>query len=183
MSRIPAVDPAEAPAASKPLLDAVHASLGITPNLFRVTAHSPETLEGLLGLNGALSRGRLNAAEREAIALGVAEANACDYCLSAHTVLGGGAGLSEIEINAARRAEAADPRLAAILQFARAVVLKRGHVSDADVALLRGASISDAELLEIVGNTVLNILTNYINNAVDTEIDFPRVRAEVEKAA
>jgi alkylhydroperoxidase family enzyme len=62
-------------------------------------------------------------------------------------------------------------------------VLKRGHVSDADVALLRVASISDAELLEIVGNTVLNILTNYINNAVETEIDFPRVRAEVEKAA
>jgi hypothetical protein len=30
---------------------------------------------------------------------------------------------------------------------------------------------------------VLNILTNYINNAVETEIDFPRVRAEVEKAA
>jgi len=59
MSRIRAVDHAHAPAASKPLLDAVQQSLGLTPNLFKVTAHSPHTLEGLLGLNGSLSKASL----------------------------------------------------------------------------------------------------------------------------
>ena len=183
MSRIPAVDAANASNASKPLLDAVQKSLGVTPNLFKVTAQSSETLEGLLGLNGALAKGRLSAAEREAIALAVAEINGCDYCLSAHTVLGGGAGLSEKDIFAARRGEATDPRLAAILAFARTVVLKRGHASDADLALVRAAGLTDAEILEIVGNSVLNVLTNYINNVAETEIDFPRVRAEVPEAA
>jgi uncharacterized peroxidase-related enzyme len=183
MSRIPAIDPAHASNASKPLLDAVQKSLGITPNLFKITAQSPETLEGLLGLNGALAKGRLSAAEREAIALAVAEINACDYCLSAHTVLGGGAGLSEKDIFAARRAEAADPRLAAILAFSRIVMLKRGHASDADLALVRAAGLFDAEILEIVGNTVLNVLTIYLNNVAETEIDFPHVRADVPKAA
>ena len=109
MSRIPAVDAANASNASKPLLDAVQKSLGVTPNLFKVTAQSSETLEGLLGLNGALAKGRLSAAEREAIALAVAEINGCDYCLSAHTVLGGGAGLSEKDIFAARRGAARRP--------------------------------------------------------------------------
>lgn len=183
MSRIPAVDAANASNASKPLLDAVQKSLGVTPNLFKVTAQSSETLEGLLGLNGALAKGRLSAAEREAIALAVAEINGCDYCLSAHTVLGGGAGLSEKDIFAARRGEAAGPRLAAILAFARTVVLKRGHASDADLALVRAAGLTNAEILEIVGNSVLNVLTNYINNVAETEIDFPRVRAEVPEAA
>jgi uncharacterized peroxidase-related enzyme len=183
MSRIPAVDPANVSNASKPLLDAVQKSLGVTPNLFKVTAQSPETLEGLLGLNGALAKGRLSAAEREAVALAVAEVNGCDYCLSAHTVLGGGAGLSEKDIFAARRAEATDPRLAAILTFSRTVILNRGHVSDRDLVLVRAAGLSNAEILEIVGNTVLNVLTNYINNVAETEIDFPHVRAEVPKAA
>ena len=63
------------------------------------------------------------------------------------------------------------------------MVLKRGHASDADLALVRAAGLTNAEILEIVGNSVLNVLTNYINNVAETEIDFPRVRAEVPEAA
>lgn len=183
MSRIPAVDAAHAPAASKPLLDAVQQSLGLTPNLFKVAAHSPHTLEGLLGLNGSLSKGRLTAAERESIALTVAQINGCNYCLSAHTALGRGAGLSDSDIADARRATARNPKLAAILDFARMLVLDRGHAADKDVAGLRAAGLDDAEILEVVGNTVLNILTNYINNAAATEIDFPLVEADFSAAA
>lgn len=183
MSRIPAVDAAHAPAASKPLLDAVQQSLGLTPNLFKVAAHSPHTLEGLLGLNGSLSKGRLTAAERESIALTVAQINGCNYCLSAHTALGRGAGLSDSDIADARRATARNPKLAAILDFARTLVLDRGHAADKDVASLRAAGLDDAEILEVVGNTVLNILTNYINNAAATEIDFPLVEADFSAAA
>lgn len=102
MSRIPAIDPARADAKAQPLLDAVNKSLGVTPNLFRVAANSAAALEGLLDLNGALAKGRLDARTRETIALAVAEANGCDYCLSAHSVLGAGAGLSEADIAAAR---------------------------------------------------------------------------------
>jgi len=183
MSRIRAVDHAHAPAASKPLLDAVQQSLGLTPNLFKVTAHSPHTLEGLLGLNGSLSKGRLTAAEREAIALTVAQINGCNYCLSAHSALGRGAGLSDSDIADARRATSSDPKLAAILDFARTLVLSRGHAGDQDLAGLRALGLGDAEILEIVGNTVLNIFTNYINNAAGTEVDFPLVEAELSAAA
>jgi uncharacterized peroxidase-related enzyme len=165
------------------LLDAVEKSLGLIPNLFRVAAQSPVTLEGLLTLSGALAKGRLNAATREAIALVVAEANGCDYCLSAHTVLGGGAGLSESDITAARSARAADPKLAKILEFARMLVLNRGHASDDELTRLRSAGVSDPEILEIVGSTVLNIFTNYINNVARTDVDFPLVKAEFPIAA
>jgi AhpD family alkylhydroperoxidase len=35
---------------------------------------------------------------REQIALCVGEANGCEYCLAAHTVIGKNAGLGEVEI-------------------------------------------------------------------------------------
>jgi alkylhydroperoxidase family enzyme len=63
MSRIDAVEPAEAPEKSRPFLDAVSKSLGMTPNLFRVAAQAPAALEGMVSLTAALSRGRISDAE------------------------------------------------------------------------------------------------------------------------
>ena len=50
-----------APAASQPLLHAVHKQLGSVPNLFRLAAVSPAALEGYLGMSGALGKGELPA--------------------------------------------------------------------------------------------------------------------------
>ena len=69
MSRlsIPARD--DAPDASKPVLDAVHAQLGVVPNMFRLIAQSPAALSGFAANNGALGK-TLNLKTRERIALG-----------------------------------------------------------------------------------------------------------------
>jgi hypothetical protein len=62
-----------APAASQSLLAAVKKQIGRVQNIFRTLAHSPAALEGYLGLSNALSRGSLDAATRDRIALAVAE--------------------------------------------------------------------------------------------------------------
>src|ERR1700712_3197198 len=84
MSRLNIPAREDAPAKSQPLLDAVEKQLGVVPNLFRLVGTSPAALEGYLSLNGALGR-TLDAKTRERIALAIAQANGCDYCLSAHT--------------------------------------------------------------------------------------------------
>ena len=183
MSRIPAVDPAHADPAAKPLLDAVNDSLGVTPNLFRVAAQSPAALEGLLSLSGALAKGKLDGKTRAAINLAVAEANASNYCLSAHSALGAGAGLTDAEMSSARNGQSEDTKTAAILLFARDLVANRGQVGDADLARLRQVGVSEGEIVEVVGNTVVNIFTNYLNAVAGTEIDFPVVKVGVAKAA
>jgi alkylhydroperoxidase family enzyme len=68
-----------APAAARPLLEAVKKQIGSVPNLFRVVANSPAALEGYLGLNGALAKGSLDSKTRERIAIAVAELNGCGY--------------------------------------------------------------------------------------------------------
>lgn len=173
--RIPAVDPAKTSGKTRELLDGVNKMLGATPNLFRTAAQAPAALEAMVGLFGATAHTSLRASVREAIALTVAEANGCDYCLAAHTYLGKGAGLSDGEMEQARDAASSDPKTGAILRFSRAVVAERGQVNEAAIRELRAAGVSDQETLEIVAVVVLNIFTNYVNLVAQTEIDFPTV--------
>ncbi|MCB1950150.1 peroxidase-related enzyme [Nitrosomonas sp.] len=164
----------DAPEASKGSLEAVNNLLGSVPNLFRIVANSPQTLEGYLGLNGALVKGSLSAQTRERIALAVAEINGCNYCLAAHNYLGANlAKLSKAEIEAARRGTSSDAKAAAAVDFAVKITNNRGAVSESDLQAARNAGYSDAEIVEIIGNVALNTLTNYINEVLDTEIDFP----------
>lgn len=168
----------QAPEASQPLLNAVQQQLGSAPNLFRITANSPQALEGYLGLNGALAKGTLSAQTRERIALAVAEINRCGYCLAAHNYLGQNlAKLSAEEITLNRRGSSLDAKAAAAVEFAVAVTTKRGQVAVSDLDAVLSAGYSEAELVEIVAHVALNTLTNYINEVFDTTIDFPVVPA------
>ena len=165
-----------APEASRPQLEAVNKMLGSVPNLFRLTSNSPAALEGYLGLNGALAKGNLTAQTRERIALAVAQINGCDYCLSAHTYLAKNlARLDDAEIAANRNGASSDSRADAAVRFAVKLVRERGRVSSADVAEVKMAGYSEAEVVEIVAHVALNTLTNYLNEAFDTPIDFPVV--------
>ena len=165
-----------APNAAKPLLEGVMKQFGSVPNLFRVVANSPAALEGYLSLDGALSKGTLDAKTRERIALAVAEINGCAYCLSAHTYIGKNlAKLDDAEITANRNGASNDLKADAAVKFAVKVVRERGHVSDTDIAAVKFAGFDDAQIVEIVLHVTLNTLTNYVNEVAKTEIDFPKV--------
>jgi uncharacterized peroxidase-related enzyme len=176
MSRIsvPALD--DAPAASKPILDAVHQKLGVVPNLYRLASLSPAALGGLIGLGGALGKA-LDVKTRERIALAVAEVNGCSYCLSAHSYLGLNlAKLSPGEIALNREGRSGDPKADAAVRFAAKVAKLRGHVADDDLADVRGAGFTDAQIVEIVAVVVENFFTNFLNEVAQTDIDFPVVQ-------
>lgn len=179
MSRlsIPTVD--NAPEGSRPLFAAVKKQLGIVPNLMKLMGHSAAALEGYLSLNSAIAKGTLYVKLRECIALAVAEHNGCDYCLSAHGYLGRVvAKMNGEEIEAARDGRSADARADAALHFARRVAESRGRVSDAEITALRSAGFDEGSVIEIVVTVALNVLTNYVNNVAQTEIDFPKVSAK-----
>lgn len=175
MSRLTARDPAQTTGTAKTLLDTVQRSLGMTPNLMRTLAQAPAALEGYLSLNGALAKGTLSPQLRELLAIAIAEANRCEYCLSAHTLLGRLAKVDAPELDAARHGESADPKTQAALAFALAVLTQRGNVTDSDLDAVLEAGYTQGEVAEIVGHVSLNVFTNYFNNVAQTEVDFPRV--------
>ena len=177
MSRIAIPQTEHTPSASLPLLEAVNRQLGVVPNLMKVLGNSPAALEGYLNLNGALGKGAIGAKTSERIALAVAELNGCAYCLSAHSYLGSNlAKLDAAELDANRRGQSNDPKAAAALRFATQIVGTRGHVSDIDLAAVKAAGYSEAEVVEIVLLVALNTLTNYVNSVAQTDIDFPAIK-------
>lgn len=181
--RLKLIDPDRASGQQKELLDAVRAKLGLVPNLTRALANAPAALKAYLDLSGALAGASLNARQREQLALAVSEVNACGYCLSAHTLIGGKLGLQEGQILDARRGTADDPKTAALLRLAQRIVLERGHVKDADLRAARAAGVTDGELAETVAVVALNLFTNYFNHLAATPVDFPEVQPGVPEAA
>jgi len=179
MSRIQPIQTAGAKGKAKELLEGVQAKIGMTPNMMKTMAQSPAVLEAYLGFSGALSRGGLSAQLREQIAITVAQANSCEYCLSAHTTIGKMVGLKPEELAASRQAQAAEAKADAGLKFAQALVVNRGLVSDNALAAVRAAGFSEAEITEVVANVALNIFTNYFNHVTQTEVDFPVVKVQL----
>jgi uncharacterized peroxidase-related enzyme len=179
MSRLPIQNVESATGSNKDIFAALQKGLGMVPNMAKVMANSPAVLQSWAQFNGAMSTSKLSPQIREQIALLTAESNACTYCLSAHSALGKMVGLSKAQIDGARHLQSADPRTFATLTFAQAVIDRRGGVVESDVAAVRAAGFSDAEIAEIVAAVALN----FFNRAFDVDVDFPRVEARSHATA
>jgi uncharacterized peroxidase-related enzyme len=173
MTRLKVLDPARVTGPSKEMLDAIQKKMGRVPNIFRGMAHSPAVLGFYLAGSEALGRCSLSLQIREQIALAVAEASTCEYCVAAHAAIGKGAGLTETQVAAARRGEGSDPKAAGAVAFARKIVLARGDLSDADIANARKAGLDDGELAEALAVASFTLFTSYFNHLNGTEVDFP----------
>lgn len=176
MSRVKLIDPNVATADRRALLEEIHGVFGATPNMFRAVANSTAALKSMWGAFGALGRGVVPAKLGEQIAVAIANRNACQYCLAAHTVLGRNAGASAQEMSAAQLGESADSKAAAALRFALSVVERRGQIGDADVRAVREAGFDDEQIVEILAHVALNLFTNYVNVALELPVDFPAVK-------
>lgn len=172
MTRIAPVSLEHATDAARPLLDAVQKKIGFLPNVFRVLAHAPAVLASYLQNSTALGKTSLSATEKEAIFLATSQVNGCDYCLAAHTLFAGKAGLSSKDISSAR-----EGRLNAFALLARQVTESRGHLSSEQIAAARAAGIDDGKIIEVIAHVASQTLTNYLNNVALTDIDFPAIDA------
>ncbi len=112
----------------------------------------------------------------------VAQANGCEYCVSAHTAIGKMVGLDDRQVVGARRAATGDARIDAALRFVRTVVERRGWVTGENLAAVR-ASWLDGEVVEILANVVANFFTNYFNHVAGAEVEFFRVELKRVQSA
>lgn len=171
------IEQADAESAQK--LSAMKAKIGMVPNVVGTLANSPTALNLYLASSHALSGGRLTARQREIIALTIGQLNQCHYCVSAHTMIGKGAGLSPEEMIDARLGKASNPVDNAIAIVASKLVAKRGFLTPEDISEAKASGLDDGLIIEIIANLVHNTLTNYTNHVAQTEIDFPVVPLEI----
>lgn len=179
MSRITTIEHATANAEQRELLDAIQDQLGMVPNFLKVFANSPAALRAFLGLHSIAGEGSLDPLTRERIALTVAQENGCQYCISAHTALGGKAGLNRAEIEANRAGSSEDAKAAVAVKFANALVKHSGQVTTAELLEVRQAGYSESDIVEIITHVGMNVLTNILGKASRVEIDFPEVELQL----
>lgn len=181
MSRIKTITDEIANAEQADLFATIKSSLGMVPNFLRVFANSPDALKAFLGFHHIAGNGSLDPATRERIALTLAQKNECGYCLSAHTAIGRKTGLNTDEINANRQGDSQDAKAAVAVKFARTLAEHTGEVTNAEVQEMRDAGFTDADIVEVITHTGMNVLTNILSKASRVDIDFPKV--ELNQAA
>ena len=171
MTRIPVPTKENAPATAQPILDRYERNLGVVPNFFALIARSPDTLKAIADMHAILGKS-LGHKTRERIHIMTAEVNGCDYCLSAHTYVGGKfTGLSKEDMELNREGRSTDPQADAALKFAYSVARSRGHIEAAELEAVRAAGFSDEQIIDIVAETAFSLVTNLFNNTFGTDID------------
>lgn len=174
-ARIPILDPAAAEGQARELFNVIKSKFGMVPNDLKTMGQAPAVLDGYLSLNSSLAKGNLTKAQREQIALAVSQENGCEYCLAVHSLTAKLAGLTPDQVAAARRGKSTDRKAQAVLNLAHNILQRHGKVSDSQLAEARAAGLTDAEVVEVVGNVAVMTLTNFLNNVAQPDIDFPRV--------
>src|SRR6266567_5050190 len=172
MARFTQYTIADAPEASRPLLQQVDKALGFIPNLYATFAESPALLEGALALDAGLDKGALSGVERQLVKIAVSAENACTYCVAAHSTIAGMLkARPDVVVGVRSGAPVGDARIDALVTFTRAVVRDKGFVPETAIAAFLAAGYTKAQLLEVVGHVAAKTLANYIHAITNAPLD------------
>jgi AhpD family alkylhydroperoxidase len=144
----------------------------MVPNLYATFAHSETALPTYLAFQNAKSS--LMGKAREVVNLVTSQVNNCEYCLAAHTALGGMVGFTSEQIIEIRHGHASfDPKFDALARLTKSVVESRGHI---DPVLLDGFFASGWTKENLVDAIVImgdKTVSNYLHGVTKVPVDFP----------
>jgi uncharacterized peroxidase-related enzyme len=164
----------EAAGREREVLEKAKAAVGFIPNMYANMAHQPALLETYLdGYARFRSEAGFSPAEQEVVFLTISRANACDYCMAAHSMLAlQKSGLSAAATEALRNDQPIpDAKLEALAHFTRTLVEKRGFIAKADAEAFQAAGYTEQHILGVVLALSVKILSNYTNHLFHTTVD------------
>ena len=164
--------PDTAPALAADGLRQLHAAVGVVPNLAATMAESPALLNGFLALRRLYAQTGFSGVEIQVLALTSAFENRCSWCLAFHTAMALKEGLDREAVEALRRGEApADPRLAALSQFARTMMRNRGTVDAPVQQAFLAAGYTPRQALDVVMSLAFSMMANYAAHVTHPAVD------------
>ncbi len=164
--------PSSAPAASVSVLEESEKKYGFALNLFGILAKSSPVLSAYQIISDLLQEHGALDAKQQLVMLAMSEANACEYCVAAHSTVAKMSGVSEEVISSLREGkEFEDPQDTAQVRFARAMMGKNGWVSESDQSAFIEAGFTPRHALDVITILALKILSNYTNPLSDPPLD------------
>ncbi len=154
-----------APDKSRPALQGLAEAIGIIPNLAATMAESPVLLNGFVGAFGNFHGGSFDGAQKQVLLLSNAVANGSPWAVAFHSTLALKEGVDPEDVRAIRDKKLpADGKLAALSGFTRALVDKRGHVDESDLARFTDAGFAADQALEVIAGLAVSVMANYAGN-------------------
>lgn len=152
--------------------DTLKKGLGMVPNLYATLALSEHALGNYLAFQNAKSS--INGKAREVVNLVVSQVNSCQYCLAAHTVIGGMVGFKPEQVIEIRRGGASfDAKLDALARLVKNIATERGHADPARVQAFFDAGWTQENLVDVIVVIGDKTVTNYLHATMQVPVDFP----------
>ncbi len=146
--------------------------MGFVPNLFDCQHDAPNVLAGFMAMNQVLAQSSLTAVECDAVLLTVSRANDCAYCVAGHSALATQSGMAPEMIEALREDQPlGDPCLEALRDFARALILGKGHGCRSAHRRFLAASFTARQAQEVILAVSLKTLSNTTATLFELVID------------
>jgi len=164
---------ANAPAASKPVLEGVQKAFGFIPNLMGVFANSPEMLKGYLALDSEWSKTSFTPQERTFALLAASLENKCGYCIAAHSTVAKAFLKVPAETVAAIRAgeSTGNKKTDAMIALVRELVSKRGHASPEAIDAFLSVGYTKNQVMELLMAVALKTISNYLDHISPAPLD------------
>jgi AhpD family alkylhydroperoxidase len=161
-----------APAASKPFVEGAQKAFGFLPNLVGVLAESPAAIEGYLAVAGAFEKSAFSPTEKQIVLIATSVENGCEYCVAAHTTVGGMQKIPGAILEALREGRALpDEKLEALRSLTVSIVRNRGFAGKSVVDAFFAAGYSKQQLLDVITGVTQKTLSNYVNHIAATPLD------------
>ena len=109
--------------------------------------------------------------QREAVALRMAQLNACEYGLALETSLGAESGVTSREVASFRRGFADDPKEQAILALVTKIIRDRGHNAAYVVDAALQVGLSFGEIIEVIALIGMHTFAGYLGTVAGIAVD------------
>jgi len=166
----------DAPDGARQILEGAKARMGMVPNMYGRMAN----LGGLLttyahGYEAFRGQAGFTPPEQEVVLLVISRENGCEYCMGAHSMIA--ANMSKVPAQALEAVRTggpiADAKLAALADFTKAMVDKRGNPSPADAEAFLAAGYTEQHILAVILAIAVKTISNYSNHVFHTPLDAP----------
>jgi uncharacterized peroxidase-related enzyme len=161
-----------APQEAKPLLEMTRSLFGFVPNLAVAMAAEPQALGAYLQVLGSFDGGSLSPVEQQLVMIVASQTNEAPYSVAVHGTLALKLGASAEVIDAASHGRPiADPKIAALQRFTKALILGRTQVSDADLEGIQAAGFDRKAIVAIVLAVSAKFFANAIAHIAQPAVD------------
>lgn len=104
----------------------------------------------------------------------VSQVNGCKYCQSAHTAIGKMNGFTDEQVLELRKGFfSSDEKFDALVKVAKEITLNKGNVDNETLETFFNAGYTKGTLVDVIIAVGDKVISNYLHNLTQIEIDFP----------